>query len=180
MTVSTTWGWPGGSVVKNLPASAGDIEPWALSPASGRSPGGGNDNPCHGETHGQRIPAGYSPRSPKGFETATEHAFFPAGFLLAAELLWKSRTSQVPWWWRWAHIKPQTHLSRRHSLLPKPSKWMIFSIKHGVLTAELPKATKSCCSHPGSIIEKRSYFIPFIGLSRSPQSVKQSRAGCFQ
>ena len=70
---------------------------WALSldPASGRSPGGGNDNPCSREPRGQRIPAGYSPRSPKGLETATEHAFFPAGFLLATESLWKSRTSQV-------------------------------------------------------------------------------------
>ena len=31
-----------GSVVKNLPASAGDV---GLIPGSGRSPGGGNGNP---------------------------------------------------------------------------------------------------------------------------------------
>ena len=32
----------GGSVVKNLPANAGDM---GLIPGSGRSPGEGNDNP---------------------------------------------------------------------------------------------------------------------------------------
>ena len=36
------WGFPGGSVVKNLPASAGDE---GSIPESGRSPGGGNSNP---------------------------------------------------------------------------------------------------------------------------------------
>ena len=35
-------GFPGGSVVKNLPASVGDT---GLIPGSGRSPGGGNGNP---------------------------------------------------------------------------------------------------------------------------------------
>ena len=35
-------GFPGGSVVKNLPANAGDV---GLFPALGRSPGEGNDNP---------------------------------------------------------------------------------------------------------------------------------------
>ena len=35
------WGFPGGSVVKNLPANAGDT---ASIPGSGRSPGGGNGN----------------------------------------------------------------------------------------------------------------------------------------
>ena len=36
------WGFPGGSVVKNRPATAGDM---GLIPGSGRSPGGGNGNP---------------------------------------------------------------------------------------------------------------------------------------
>ena len=36
------WGFPGVSVVKNLPASAGDTGP---IPGSGRSPGGGRGNP---------------------------------------------------------------------------------------------------------------------------------------
>jgi len=35
-------GFPGGSVVKNLPAKAGDA---GLVPGSGRSPVEGNDNP---------------------------------------------------------------------------------------------------------------------------------------
>ena len=37
-------GFPGGSVVKNLPANAGDA---GLIPVSGRSPGVGNSNPLH-------------------------------------------------------------------------------------------------------------------------------------
>ena len=36
------WGFPGGSVVKNPPANAGDT---SSIPRSGRSPGGGNGNP---------------------------------------------------------------------------------------------------------------------------------------
>ena len=36
---------PGGAVVKNPLASAGDTQDAALIPGSGRSPGGGNDNP---------------------------------------------------------------------------------------------------------------------------------------
>ena len=35
-------GCPGGSVVKNLPADAGDV---GSNPWSGRSPGGGHSNP---------------------------------------------------------------------------------------------------------------------------------------
>ena len=36
------WSFPGGTVVKNLPADAGDS---GLIPGSGRSPGVGNGNP---------------------------------------------------------------------------------------------------------------------------------------
>ena len=36
------WGFPGGSVVKNPPANAGDT---GLIPGSGRSPREGNSNP---------------------------------------------------------------------------------------------------------------------------------------
>ena len=38
-------GFPGGSVVKNLPVSAGDARHSRLIPGSGRSPGAGNGNP---------------------------------------------------------------------------------------------------------------------------------------
>ena len=36
-------GFPGGAVLKNLPANAGDAGNMSLIPESGRSPGGGND-----------------------------------------------------------------------------------------------------------------------------------------
>ena len=38
-------GFPGGAVVKNPPASAGDTRDPDSIPASGRSPGGGHGNP---------------------------------------------------------------------------------------------------------------------------------------
>ena len=37
-------GFPGGSVVKNLPANAGDVGDKGWIPGSGRSPGGGRGN----------------------------------------------------------------------------------------------------------------------------------------
>ena len=37
--------FPGGSVVKNLPANVGDAGDVGSVPGLGRSPGGGNDNP---------------------------------------------------------------------------------------------------------------------------------------
>ena len=38
------WGFPGGSVVKNPPAHAGDTGDVGLIPGLGRSPGKGNGN----------------------------------------------------------------------------------------------------------------------------------------
>ena len=38
-------GFPGGSVIKNQLANAGDPGDAGSIPGSGRSPGGGNDNP---------------------------------------------------------------------------------------------------------------------------------------
>ena len=38
-------GFPGGTVVKNLLANAGDARDMSSIPGSGRSPGGGNGNP---------------------------------------------------------------------------------------------------------------------------------------
>ena len=40
-------GFPGGIVVKNLPANAGDLRTTGSIPGSGRSPEGGNGNPLH-------------------------------------------------------------------------------------------------------------------------------------
>ena len=49
-------------MVKNLPANAGDIRDVGLIPGSGRSPGGGHDNPlqysCLRESHEQRSLGG--------------------------------------------------------------------------------------------------------------------------
>ena len=60
-------GFPGDSVVKNPPASAGGT---GSIPSSGRSPGEGNGNrlqySCLAKSHGQRNLGGYSPRGCKG------------------------------------------------------------------------------------------------------------------
>ena len=51
-------GFPGGSVLKNPPANAGDV---GLIPGSGRSPGEGNGNPFFAwEMPWTEEPAGYS------------------------------------------------------------------------------------------------------------------------
>ena len=54
-TVHTAFqGFPGGSVVKNLPASAGDV---GSVPGLGRSPGEGNDNPLQYSCLGNLVQA---------------------------------------------------------------------------------------------------------------------------
>ena len=61
-----TLGFPGGSVVKNLPTNAEDA---SLIPGSGRASGEGNGNPLQcfllGKPHGQRSLEEYSPYSCK-------------------------------------------------------------------------------------------------------------------
>ena len=63
-------GFPGGSGVKNPPASAGDV---GSIPRSGRSPGEGNWEPTPvflpGKSHGQRSLVGYSPWGRKESDT---------------------------------------------------------------------------------------------------------------
>ena len=62
-------GFPGGTVVKNLPANAGDARDMGSIPGSGRSPGGGHDNllqySCLENPHEQGSLEGYSPRGHK-------------------------------------------------------------------------------------------------------------------
>jgi len=62
-------GFPGGSLVKNLPANAGDM---GSIPGLGRSCGEGNGNPLQyswlRKSQGQRSLQGYSPRSCKESE----------------------------------------------------------------------------------------------------------------
>ena len=56
-------GFPGGSVVKNLPANTGDTGDESSVSGLGRSPGGGHGNPlqysCLGKSGGQRNLVGY-------------------------------------------------------------------------------------------------------------------------
>ena len=59
-------------MIKNPPASAGDIRDAGSIPGSGRSPGGGHGSPLvflPGESHGQRSLVGYSPRGCKEADT---------------------------------------------------------------------------------------------------------------
>ena len=62
-------GFPGGSVVKNLPANAGDA---SSIPVPGRSLGEGNGNPLQypylKKPHGERSLMGYSPWSCKDLD----------------------------------------------------------------------------------------------------------------
>ena len=66
-------GFPGGTVVKNLPANGEDSN---STPGLGRSSGGGNDNPTPvflpGKFHGLRNPVGYSPWGGKESDTAEQ------------------------------------------------------------------------------------------------------------
>ena len=61
-------------MVKNLSASAGAARDMGSILGSGRSPGGGNDNPLQyflpGLSHGQRRLVGYSPWGHKESDTA--------------------------------------------------------------------------------------------------------------
>ena len=50
--------FPGGSVIKNPPASSGDSD---SIPGSGRSPGKGNGNPLQYSYLGNPIDIGYTP-----------------------------------------------------------------------------------------------------------------------
>ena len=67
----SNWGFPGGMVVKNLPANAGDA---GSIPGSGKSTGEGDGKPTAvfllGKFHGHRTLAGYSPC---GHKSRTEH-----------------------------------------------------------------------------------------------------------
>ena len=63
-------GYPGGSMIKNLPANAGDL---GSVPGSGRTPGGGHGNPlqdsCLGNPMDRGAWQGYSPWSRKESDT---------------------------------------------------------------------------------------------------------------
>ena len=89
-------GFPGGSVVKNLPAIAGDSGDRGSIPGSGRSPGEGNGTPLQYSCledkngHGQRNLVGHSPWDRRELDMAEYvhmRAFFYALVSLCAHLL---------------------------------------------------------------------------------------------
>ena len=68
-------GFPGGTVVKSLPANAGDLGDTSSIPRSGRSPGVGNSNPLQyscleiSSVAYHRSLVGYSPWGHKESDT---------------------------------------------------------------------------------------------------------------
>ena len=73
---TSSLGFPGGSVVKNPPANAGDTGDMSWTSGLGRSSGGGHGNLlqyfCVGNSHGQRSLAGYSPWGCKESDTTAQ------------------------------------------------------------------------------------------------------------
>ena len=71
--------FPGGAVVKNLPANEKEARDIGSIPGLGRSPGEGNGNPVQlllpGRSHGWRSLVGYSPWGFKESDT-TERLHF--------------------------------------------------------------------------------------------------------
>ena len=62
--LSFPWGFPGGTVITNLPANAGDTRDTSSMPGLGRSPGGGHGHPLQYaclENPRDRGSWGYSP-----------------------------------------------------------------------------------------------------------------------
>ena len=62
-------GFPGGSVVKNPPASAGDTKDVGSIPGSGRSPEKGNSSPLQYSCLGNPIDRGAWPATVHGVAT---------------------------------------------------------------------------------------------------------------
>ena len=82
-------------MVKNLPASAGDMD---LAPGLGRSPGGQHDNPlqysCLENPHGQRSLTGYSPWAAESWTLLKWLSMHTYTLKLKK---WKRRTIQLTW-----------------------------------------------------------------------------------
>ena len=78
----SVWDFPGDSVVKNLPPSAGDARGAGLIPESGRSPGVGSGKSLQygitGKSHEKRSLVYYSPWRCKELDTTEQlsmHAY---------------------------------------------------------------------------------------------------------
>ena len=76
VVVQINWGFPSGTVVKNLPANVGDTRDANWTARSGRPPGVGNGNPlqysCLENSRGQKSLVSSSPWGHKELDT-TEH-----------------------------------------------------------------------------------------------------------
>ena len=102
MSVGLLWGFPGGSVVKNLPAKAGDAGDLGSIPGLGRSPGEGNGNPlqffCLGNSHGRRSLLDYSPwgyKESDRTERLSSHTCGPPVGLGPYQMLWETPRLKV-------------------------------------------------------------------------------------
>ena len=92
-------GFPGGSVVQNLPANAGHV---GAIPGPERSPGEGNGNPLQyslGESQRQRSLAGYGPWGHKESDTTEQlnNNFLAYTSSYSKKSLLKSAVG-LPWW----------------------------------------------------------------------------------
>ena len=78
MSITIILGFPGDSVVKSLPASAGDVGGVGSIPGLGRSPGEGNSKPlqysCLDNPMDREAWGGYSHRVPKNQTRLSMHA----------------------------------------------------------------------------------------------------------
>ena len=95
----TVWGFPGGSVVKTLPTNAGDT---GLIPGSGRSPGGGNENP---------LQYSYQEKNLVGAWWATVYGAAKSQIWLSN---WATNSVTTVWGVYYTFHKPQN--SRKHLL----------------------------------------------------------------
>ena len=68
--------FPSGTVVKNLPAKAGEARDLGSTPVSGRSPGRGNGNSLQHSCLGNSMSGSYSPWGPKEFDTTEQLTLF--------------------------------------------------------------------------------------------------------
>ena len=88
-------------VVKNSPASAGDLRNSGSIPRSGRSPGGGHGNPlfysCLENPHGQRSLAGYNPwgRTESDMTEATQQTSLYSGIKMQPPVRWAEKKKHV-------------------------------------------------------------------------------------
>ena len=101
--------FPGGSVVKNTPAHAGDV---GLIPGSGRSPGEGNGNPLQYSCLGNPMDRGAGGLQSMGLQESRTRLSKRAHIHVCVSS-WPS--SQLPRWpsWSWSWpLQPTLHRSQ--------------------------------------------------------------------